>query len=85
MFTVKFISHFNDGTSSERSISCPHYAIDRREDGSSEVTVYHGHNETGGVAYEVMSDEVAMKRKPGIYYNSCYIENDNGKTINRIV
>jgi len=86
MFTVKFISQFDDGTKCEHSISCPHYSVYDHGNGCSTVTVYQGFTETGGVDYEIMSDESAVEVKySGIYYNSCYIENDTGKTINRIV
>lgn len=73
MFTIKFYRFSPEGTSTA-NIACPHYETFERESGSTTITVYKTHLQTDGVEYQV-SDEAPKD------YQSCYIENQAGKTI----
>jgi len=70
MFNVKFISHFENGQEDVHGISCPHYQI-YKFDNRFEVTVYPNMTMVGGVSYIVGETG----------YQSCYIENSAGKTV----
>ena len=78
MFTLKFCSSFEDGTSSQTAICCSHYNV-YRFDNRVEITLYKDFTSTDGVTYTVCQSEI---EKP--HFKVCYIENINGKTIDKI-
>lgn len=83
MFTVKFMTVFNDGTSSQTSISCPNYSVYKREK-SYTVTTYPTFTDTNGVDRHVCEIEqiTSDSAPPPIgSFTSCYVENEKGKTI----
>ena len=83
MFNVKFITVFDDGTSSQTSIICPNYAVYKRSNGYT-ITTYPTMTDTNGVdryvceLYPLTRDSLP---KPVGSFGSCYIENAAGKTI----
>lgn len=97
MFTVKFCTYFDDGTHTATSISCPHYSVYKRENGSFAVTTYKTMTTIDSVERTVMSDHLAkMTEKEESearcmdpanlppYFHCCYVENQSGKTIDKI-
>lgn len=80
MFNVKFCSFFEDGTTSTTGISCPHYNIYTRKNGTHCVVTYKSMTDVDGVERNVMKDDQAETSKIQ-YYHSCYIENAAGKTV----
>lgn len=73
MYSVKFYSFFDDGTNTYHAISCNHYSVYKFKD-RTEVTTYQDTTDTNGVTREVSKE----------CFGSCYIENDLGKTIDKI-
>lgn len=81
MFQVKFMSHYPDGTSVETSLSCPRYALYHRSNGTTEVTIYPGFTDVGGVSFQVGNSE-ALKDVP--HYTCAFITNASGVTVERV-
>jgi len=87
MFTVKFCTYFDQDGFTSTSISCPHYKIYKRKNGSFAVTTYKDMTDLDGVDRLVMNDKLAKEgRHPeGIaHFHACYVENSAGKTIEHI-
>lgn len=84
MFNVKFCSIFESDSTNEESsttaISCPHYNIYRRKNGTATITTYKSMAAVDGVERHIMSDKQA-ETSSRQHYNSCYIENSAGKTV----
>ncbi len=72
MFTVKL---FKDNY--RTSLSCPHYSVEALEDGTKVVTVYKNYIYKDGIGYKIGTGYEES-------YESCYVENDAGKTIDSI-
>lgn len=71
MFTVKFYKTTEeDGTICE-SFSCPHYLSHVRTNLNASIVIFKDAFDTEGVEFHVSPD----------YYDTCYIENMAGKTI----
>lgn len=80
MFTVKFCSFFESSENVEVNISCPHYIVYSRNDGSKTITLYKDFTSTDGVEYWVAKESLSFS-KP--HFHVCYVENSAGKTINK--
>lgn len=80
MFTLKFINQYDDGSSSTTSISAPHYQVYQNKNGTCEISLYKDFTSSDGVCYFLSSCDVGRP-----YFQSCYVENPSGKTINCIV
>ena len=80
MFNVKFCSIYSDGSKSTVGISCPHYSIYERKNGTFEIVTYKSMSDVDGVSRNIMNEDQGVDL--GInYYQSCYIENAQGKTV----
>lgn len=62
------------------AISCQHYSAYNFKD-RVEVTVYKDYTSQDGVTYTVSP----LKNETVAHFQTCYVENINGKTIDRIV
>lgn len=82
MFTLKFMTIFDNGTSTQTSISCPNYSVYKYSNRYS-ITAYPGFTDTGGVERHVCETEQKTDSHviPQGAYQSCYVENEKGKTI----
>lgn len=86
---VKFCSYFEDGTHTTFSVACQSYSSHTTISGVTYVTLYNGMTQVDGVSYSVCSDGTweelcdEDKNLAGSYYQSCYVENSAGKTINK--
>lgn len=79
MFTLKFYSYFEDGSHTHATIACPHYSVYYNKGADVyEVSIYKEHTSTEGVVYNVAQRDIG---KP--YWETCYVENSSGKTIER--
>ena len=78
MFTLKFMSSYNDEEHRTTAISCHHYSVYHFKN-RAEVTVYKDYTSQDGVTYTVSLCEPDMP-----HFQRCYVENMNGKTIDRI-
>lgn len=76
MFTLKFINIYEDGEESITAISCPHYTAYRMRSGAYEISLYKDFTSTEGVCYNLSSCDIGRP-----YFQSCYVENLQGKTI----
>lgn len=87
MFTLKFFNFYEDGGSNCNIISCPHYQVYERPNGSITITVYKNLLQTEGVEYHVchplMMEQFASETEH-FYHECCFVENQDGKTINVI-
>ena len=87
MFTLKFFNFFEDGGNASTVISCPHYSVYERTNGSITISVYKNLLKTDGVDYHVchpnLAEQFASETKH-FYHECCYVENSDGKTINTI-
>jgi hypothetical protein len=83
MFNVKFCNFYENGSESTTGISCPHYSIYKRKDGSVEVVTYKSMADVDGVSRQIGSyDPNSTHKAPP--YQACYIENAQGKTVETI-
>ena len=84
MFTLKFFKHTPNGDS-QTVVCCNHYEVNTHRDGAVVIT-YKDHTESGGVERHIaerpstMADGVHLD----IGYEVCFVENSQGKTIDRI-
>jgi hypothetical protein len=77
MYSLKFFKQlFDDGSESSCVVSAKSYTKYQRNNGSVEIIVYDSAIQTGGVTYNISQDER--------HYQSCYIENIAGKTVDTI-
>lgn len=77
MFTLKFYKvPFDDGAESSAVVSAKSYQKYKRKDGSTEIIVHDSAVQNLGVCYNVSGE--------GCDYQSCYVENIAGKTIDTI-
>lgn len=91
MFTLRFMSLFEDSEEVENVIAAPHYDVYTHRNGRKTVCTYKDHTSTDGVERTVMSDNLAkeLAAKDNLeplpnYYHVCYVENLAGKTIDKI-
>lgn len=80
MFTIKFINNYEDGSSTTTSVSAPHYSAYQNKNGTYEISLYKDYTSTDGVCYFLSNFDVGRP-----YFQSCYVENVAGKTINSFV
>jgi len=80
MFNVKLCSYFEDDSEATTAISCPHYHLYKRQDGSYSITTYKDMTETDGIERHIASDK-HEKNKSWSYSHSLYVENAAGKTV----
>lgn len=83
MFTLKFISHF-ENSQTETCIECPHYEAYRCSDNSYRIVCYEDFTAVDGVERIVHNDP--KERDAGSaglqpYWHVCYVQNEAGKTI----
>jgi len=91
MFTLRFMSFFEDKEEVASVISAPHYEVYTHRNGRKVVCVFKDQTTTDGIERTVMSDDLAKKLAsehnteplPN-YYHVCYVENQSGKTIDKI-
>lgn len=80
MFTLKFLRNTQDGDEIIHSVSCRQYTVHKRKSGKViTVTTYSGELEVEGVDRHITTSQAVEKD-----YFSCYVENSNGKTIDKI-
>ena len=78
MFTLKFCNYYDDYTRSETILCCPHYNVYRYK-GKIEITLYKDYTSAEGVTYTLADKDIGIP-----YWEVCYVENVNGKTIEKI-
>ena len=83
MFSVKFCCYFDDGSQTTTSISCPHYSVYKRKNGTYTVTTYQKMTDIDGVERHIVKD-VENETVEKSTYHCCYVENQSGKTIEHI-
>lgn len=77
MFTLKFFKNpYEDGSQSSAVVSAKSYEKYKRSNGSTEIIVHDSAVQNMGVCYNVSNEEQ--------HYQSCYIENIAGKTIDTV-
>lgn len=76
MFTIKFVNFYEDGSSSTTAISAPHYSAYTMKNKTIEITIYKDFTSVDGVTYFLSNVDVGRP-----YFQSCYVENLQGKTI----
>jgi hypothetical protein len=74
---LKFIKS-HDESYSENVIECANYEAHHRENGEITITTYAKLTNTDGVERHITPDENQAGR-----YETCFVMNDNGKTIER--
>lgn len=85
---VKFCSHQGDGTKRTFNVSCQSYASQSTVSGLTYITVFNSAEKVDGIDYIVCSNSIYEglddigKKLAKDYYQSCYVENSAGKTIN---
>ena len=78
MFTLKFFNHYEDGSSNQDTLTCHHYSIYRRNNGTAEIVCYKDMTSVEGVSRGI------MKQPENGEFECCYIENSAGKTIDTV-
>lgn len=81
MYTLKFINFFEDGSNVTDVISCVHYSVYERKNGITSVTTYQTMLDQDGVERHLMHDDALSTEDGPSYFGSCYVENNQGKTI----
>ena len=84
MFTVKFILQ-NADYSSQVSISCPRYSVHQNTNADRDifmVTVYTKIDTNEGVEYRVCEPD--KDPEAPLCFDTCFVENESGKTIDTI-
>ena len=76
MFTIKIFAYRESGVV-QHSISAPHYEIQQSGDENQSVIIYKDFSITNGVEYKISKSEAD--------FDSCFIENSTGKTIDKVV
>lgn len=77
MFTLKFFKKpYPDGSESSAVVSAKSYEKYKRSNGSTEIIIHDSAVQNMGVCYNVSNEEQ--------HYQSCYIENIAGKTIDTV-
>lgn len=77
MYNMKFISG-----DSYVCIQCPHYHVSTLASGIVEVTLFKDFTSQDGVTYRVGIDKSEVSGI--VHFNTCYVMNNQGKTIDRI-
>ncbi len=80
MFTLKFMSFFEEGGHIEECIRCPHYEARKTSDGCYGITAYKDFTCLDGVERWVRSKQ--FPDQP-VSYDACFVENEEGKTLTR--
>ena len=83
MFTVKFISYF-DNTQSENCLECPNYEVHQDNNGNYNIHCYKDFTNVDGVERWVFDEGWAKaqdRNMPIRYWHVCYVQNEAGKTI----
>ncbi|MCL1088058.1 hypothetical protein L2744_00225 [Shewanella profunda] len=77
MFTLKFYKvPFDDGAESSAVVSAKSYEKYKRSNGTTEIIVHDSAVQNLGVCYNVSNEEQ--------HYQTCYVENIAGKTIDTV-
>lgn len=79
MFTVKFMNFYDDGTSAENCVKCNHYEARSLMTGGWVIAVYPTYTMADGVEWRVA--EVDHTQDAPVFFDVCYIENEEGKTV----
>lgn len=83
MFTIKFLNVYDPESHNFQSIQacieCPHYEVVERGGGEYTVTTYMDMTKKSGVDRHVTSQEDVAGG-----FQTCYIMNSSGKTIDRV-
>lgn len=78
MYSVKFYSYFEgDHRNTCHAVSCTHYCIERFQQ-HAVVTTFEDHTDTKGTSRVVAND------MPTSHFHVCFVENEKGKTIDRV-
>lgn len=83
MFTLKFY-RITDGGRVVDHLSCKHFSVYERDDGSYEIVTYQKNTAEEGVSRQVsLNDPVSEPLTAAFcwHYDHCYVENEAGKTI----
>jgi hypothetical protein len=76
MFSLKFMKTLEDGRPIERCVECKTYEVIECEE-SLLITIYEGYtNMSDGVDYCLSTEDPKG-------YDHCFVENSNGKTVNK--
>lgn len=89
MFNLRFVSHYDDGSSCEHNHACHHYCVYKRtKNGVTDIILYPDSTINGGVEWCVVSDKAAKKlsldESPKMYMHICYVMNEKNDTIDVI-
>lgn len=88
MFNLRFVSHYDDGSSCEHNHACHHYCVYKRTNGVTDIILYPDSTINGGVEWCVVSDKAAKKlsldESPKMYMHICYVMNEKNDTIDVI-
>lgn len=77
MFTIKLYKNEEDGTHKTTALACPHYDSYDHTDGSFALILYKNHLAINGTEYHINSPRPES-------YDIAYVENEMGKTVDRI-
>lgn len=77
MPTLKFCNFYEDGTSKLDAITCNHYQLYCPANGHVQVTTFRDDTDVNGVTRYVTPLDDG-------HADACYVENEQGKTINHI-
>lgn len=83
MFTLKFYSDTGNDRSQTVVVSCNSYALYEENTGQAQIVI-HTIDESAPDLYKTKPDEDFDREEGAIYFDTCYIENSSGKTIDRI-
>lgn len=78
MFTLKFCNYYETGDSSVATLCCQHYNVYQFKN-RVEITLYKDFTSENGVTYTIADEDIDKPR-----WQVCYVENINGKTIDKI-
>ena len=88
MFTVKFVSFFDESSHTEtiNAICCPNYEVNKFRNRVDVITYPTMTNENGVSRTVTSATEGSADPSfiPPITYQACYIENAQGKTIEHL-
>lgn len=88
MLILKFIREYSSTSSSlVNVVTCNHYEVYTRPGGAKTVTTYRDHTRLDGVERHITAQAPTGRScdpDPEGYFDYCFVENENGKTVDTI-